>query len=563
MGFLEFKPVKCRDCFKCLRDCPVKAIRFKTGRAEIADERCILCGRCTVVCPQNAKSVQDDGGAALKMLDGKTPVVASVAPAFIGSFPVGGFAAMKIALLKLGFADAEETAVGAAAVSAEYMRILQTGRFKNFITSACPAVNYMIRLYYPKALPYLAPVVSPMAAHARMLKESRPDARIVFIGPCIAKKREAAESGVIDAALTFENLKEMFAERGAEPQSVAPEAAELGAGVSNPARYYPVNRGIIKSFDSFPPNYEYVAVDGVSRCFEVLEDIESLSGMFIEMNCCEHACINGPCALPSAGGALKANQNVRAYARKGIAPLAARAPADLSAAHARLFLNAPVPSERDIRAVLAQTGKPNPEDDLNCGACGYPTCRDKAVAVLNGFADIEMCLPFMRVRAESMSYEIIQNSPNGIVLLDGDYKILEINGSARKLLGVSAADTKGGAAGDFFNPVEFVIAADGGKDVHKKQIYIGETGRYAEMSIILLRELKVMFGVFKDITDRVEYEKNLSEIRNKTLETTDGVIKKQMRVAQEIASLLGETTAETKVALVKLKTALLVGAGGE
>ncbi|MDR1094338.1 MAG: 4Fe-4S binding protein, partial [Clostridiales bacterium] len=274
MGYLEFKTVKCRDCYKCLRDCPVKAIRFTNGRAEIAEERCILCGRCTVACPQNAKSVQDDTGAVLKMLGGKTRAVASVAPAFVSSFPSAGFSAMKIALIKLGFSSAEETAVGAAAVSAEYGRLLQSGSFKNFITSACPAVNNMIRLYYPKALPYLAPVPSPMTVHARMIKRADPDAKVVFIGPCVAKKREAAESGgTVDAVLTFENLKAAFKTRGIEPQALAPALADKGADVLNKARYYPVNRGIIKSFDRLPDGYEYVAVDGVNRCFEVLEDI--------------------------------------------------------------------------------------------------------------------------------------------------------------------------------------------------------------------------------------------------------------------------------------------------
>lgn len=215
-----------------------------------------------------------------------------------------------------------------------------------------------------------------------------------------------------------------------------------------------------------------------------------------------------------------------------------------------------MPSEKDIRAVLAKTGKNSPEDELNCGACGYSTCRDKAIAVLNGYADIEMCLPYMRSRAESMSYEIIQNTPNGIVLMDNDFKILDINTRAMRLLGVTEHDVRGMLAFDCFDCEEFIAAVAKGKNVSKKRVFVNRTKKYIELSIVLLQEHKVLFGVMKDITDSVEYDEKLNAVKLETLATTDEVIKKQMRVAQEIASLLGETTAETKVALTKLKQTL-------
>ena len=229
---------------------------------------------------------------------------------------------------------------------------------------------------------------------------------------------------------------------------------------------------------------------------------------------------------------------------------------DYAEGHPRISLGNVVPSERDIRAVLAKTGKFKPEDELNCGACGYPTCREKAIAVLNGNADLEMCIPYMRKRAESMSYEIIQNSPNGIIMMDYDLKISESNSLARKLLGINLDDPKGTYLYESINAAEFFQAVSGGKDVHKQKIYIEESKRYVDMNIILLPEHKTLFAVLKDVTDAVEYSKELDEVCEKTLETTDAVIKKQMRVAQEIASLLGETTAETKVALLKLKNTL-------
>lgn len=557
MQYLDFTGSRCRDCYKCLRECPVKAIKFVDHEARIITDRCILCGKCTVVCPQNAKRVHSEISDVEALLASGKPVIASVAPSFVSAFGVKDFAVMGIALGKLGFKMAEETAVGANIVTAEYEKLLETGEYKNFITSACPAINRMIQLYYPKALKYLAPVASPMVAHARLLKKRYPEAEIVFIGPCIAKKREGRESGLISAVLTFTELKTLFDEKGIDLNAIA--AIPVNEDIKNRSKYYPISRGIIKSFNRLPQNYEYVAVDGVKRSFDVLEDIDKLEGMFIEINCCEYACINGPATIKNQGS-LKANEDVRRYAQdslKGgepgyIDPMGV----DYAEGHPRISLGNVVPSERDIRAVLAKTGKFKPEDELNCGACGYPTCREKAIAVLNGNADLEMCIPYMRKRAESMSYEIIQNSPNGIIMMDYDLKISESNSLARKLLGINLDDPKGTYLYESINAAEFFQAVSGGKDVHKQKIYIEESKRYVDMNIILLPEHKTLFAVLKDVTDAVEYSKELDEVREKTLETTDAVIKKQMRVAQEIASLLGETTAETKVALLKLKNTL-------
>lgn len=557
MQYLDFTGSRCRDCYKCLRECPVKAIKFVDHEARIITDRCILCGKCTVVCPQNAKRVHSEIDDVEALLASGKPVIASVAPSFVSAFGVKDFAVMGIALGKLGFKMAEETAVGANIVTAEYEKLLETGEYKNFITSACPAINRMIQLYYPKALKYLAPVASPMVAHARLLKKRYPEAEIVFIGPCIAKKREGRESGLISAVLTFTELKTLFDEKGIDLNAIA--AIPVNEDIKNRSKYYPISRGIIKSFNRLPQNYEYVAVDGVKRSFDVLEDIDKLEGMFIEINCCEYACINGPATIKNQGS-LKANEDVRRYAQdslKGgepgyIDPMGV----DYAEGHPRISLGNVVPSERDIRAVLAKTGKFKPEDELNCGACGYPTCREKAIAVLNGNADLEMCIPYMRKRAESMSYEIIQNSPNGIIMMDYDLKISESNSLARKLLGINLDDPKGTYLYESINAAEFFQAVSGGKDVHKQKIYIEESKRYVDMNIILLPEHKTLFAVLKDVTDAVEYSKELDEVREKTLETTDAVIKKQMRVAQEIASLLGETTAETKVALLKLKNTL-------
>ncbi len=556
---LDFKDARCKDCYKCLRECPVKAIKVVDHHAKIIDSRCILCGHCTKVCPQNAKSVHSERAEVEKLLKGGN-VVASVAPSFVSSFDLQDFSVMKLALGRLGFADAEETSIGAREVTAQYKKLLEGGTFKNFITSCCPAVNTMIELYYPKALQYLAPVDTPMIAHAKMIRKKNPKAKVVFIGPCIAKKREAKESGVVDGVLTFEDLSEMLADAGIALSEIA-RVPMHGEGSVNRAKYYPISRGIIKSFENYIDGYEFVAVDGAEKCKEVLENIESLSGMFIEMNSCDSACVNGPCSLALKAGALKANADIRKYVGKDLekpvsAPYEPVEDIDFTCVHERRRTEDFIPTDRQLSEILAKTGKTRPEDMLNCGACGYDTCLDKAWAVANGYANIEMCVPYMRERAESMSYEIIQTSPNGIVLLDNDLNILEINGKAKELLGITERDLKGKGIFHYFNPTDFALAQNDGKNLYNKKVFLEKTGSYIELTIIVMKDKKGTYAVMKDITQETRSEQQLDKVKLETLATTDEVIKKQMRVAQEIASLLGETTAETKVALLKLKKTL-------
>ncbi|MCR5013812.1 MAG: PAS domain-containing protein [Bacteroidales bacterium] len=559
--YLEFRNARCKDCYKCLRECPVKAIDVKGHQAEIIEDRCILCGHCTQACPQNAKVVHSELNDVLRLLASGEPVIASVAPSFISSFGLTDFSVMKLALAKLGFHDAEETAIGAQAVTKEYARLLKTGEFKNFITSACPAACRMIQEYYPKALKYLAPVDSPMVAHAKIIKKDNPNAHIVFIGPCIAKKREAEECHLIDNVLTFEDVQQLFEEKDIHLEEITKVNFNKAGGAPNLAKEYPIPQGIINSFPELPEGYEYISVDGPKKCVQALSNIEYLDHVFMEINLCVDACVNGPCALSQNGGSTKATADVRKYVSNEKNTLTA--PQDerplevnLAAAHPRLRSHSMAATEHDIEAILHKTGKMTPADELNCGSCGYATCREKAWAVYNGYADIEICLPYMRQRAESLSFEVIQNSPEGIIVLDSDMNILEINNKGRELLGIDDPTAKGRPAVDFFSPIDFYNAYSQKKHVDCKQMHIAATDKYIDMSINYLEGQNVLFGIMKDVTDSVDYEKKIMKVKMETLTTTDDVIKKQMRVAQEIASLLGETTAETKVALLKLKKTL-------
>lgn len=554
-----------------MRSCPVKAIDARDSQAKIIESRCILCGHCTHVCPQNAKSVHNDTQNIEQLLAKNKRVIASVAPAFVSSFGMRSFEPFRAALKSLGFADAFETSEGAAAVTAEYKKLLRSGKYENFITSACPAVNRAIELYHHEVLKFLAPVDSPMVAHAKILKKRYPDCSVVFIGPCIAKKREAKESGVLAGALTFEELSALLQKRGitleyASEQTSEPKTSEAGsaAGVKKEvaatsgdsgamrAKFYPISRGIIKSFDNFPDGYEYIAVDGVSRLDRALEDLSGVKGVFLEINACEGACVNGPCSIKREGGSVEANVMVRGYTNS-MPPDAVVDYPDIGKTHKAMTAGDRIPSTDELKAVLASTGKTKPSDELNCGACGYSTCREKAWAVVNGYAEVEMCVPYMREKAESMGNVIIENSPNGIIVCDCDLKIIEINRRAQTMIGLASPEY----IFDCFDPTAVFKAAESGASAFIEKQRLEKTGKYADVNVVPLAKEKSVLIVLTDVTDKVNYDEELDKVKRDTLEVTGSVIEKQMRVAQEIASLLGETTAETKVALLKLKDAML------
>lgn len=446
VGVIRLSEVNCRDCYKCIRNCLLKAIRYSDGHAEIIQEECIQCGECLVTCPRHGTTAHSDLEAVRRQIRAGRRVVASIAPSFIADFDVGSIEDFRDALCQLGFADAQETAVGAEIVSREYEKIMASGETDVLISSSCPPINLLIQKYYPEMLKYLAPVESPMEVHCRLLREENPDAMVVFIGPCYAKKGEAMETGCCDAVLLFNELKQWMHEAGVETVNHGIEVMRGGTR----ARRYPRQDGIVKSMTR-EPGWNRVSIDGVGDCIAALDEMRQggLSKTFLEMTACEGSCVNGPAIRRNRyENRIRGTVAVNSYAGENDFGVVANR--SIRKRFSVKSVDRKMPDESEIERVLERLGRVSAERALNCGCCGYPTCREMASAICQGKAEPDMCLPYLRERAERHSKEVVDN----------------------------------------------------------------------------------------------------------TLEAADQLIEKQMRVVQNIASILGETTAETKVMLVRLKEAI-------
>ena len=553
--FLKLKKSNCKNCYKCIRHCPVKSIRFSGNQAHIVGNECILCGQCFVVCPQNAKEIAGETERAEVLINSGAPVIASVAPSFIANYDGVGFGELKSALKKLGFADAEETAVGATIVKREYERLLKEEHRNILISSCCHSVNLLIQKYYPSCLPYLADVLSPMQAHCEDIKRRNPNAKTVFIGPCVAKKDEADYyTGITDAVLTYEELTEWFEAAGIVPEKKLDKTEE------SLARFFPTTGGILKTMQkNMRPDYTYLAVDGVENCMAALHDIEegNIEHCFIEMSACAGSCIGGPVMEKYHRMPVRDYYAVAHYAGKKDFDVAQPDPFTLRKEMEYIGRKLPYPSESEIREALHRMGKLRPEDELNCGSCGYNTCREKAVAIIQGKAEVSMCLPFLKERAENFSDNIINNTPNGIVVLNDKYEVQQINRAALKLMNIPReSDVMGEPIIRILDPKPFMDVQRTGRTVRDEKVYLAEYDKYIEQTIVLDKEYKALICIMRDVSDEEQQKQRKEELSRQTVETADKVVDKQMRIVQEIASLLGETAAETKIALTKLKESM-------
>ena len=552
---LTLKKSNCKNCYKCIRHCPVKAIRFSGNQAHIIGNECILCGHCFVVCPQNAKEIVDGTEKARVLLQSGEPVVVSLAPSFIANYEGVGIESMRRALCKLGFFDVEETAIGATIVKTEYERMLREEERDIIITSCCHSVNLLIQKHFPSALEYLADVMSPMQAHCADIKRRMPNAKTVFIGPCVAKKDEAEYyEGLVDAVLTFEELTNWLKSERIELEKEVDDTPE------SRARFFPTTGGILKTMAQNAPGYTYIALDGVDNCISALKDIESgkIHKCFIEMSACVGSCIGGPVMEKyHSTSPIKDYVTVADYAGERDFEVDQPAPMELKKPFSMIEKKLQAPSENDIMAVLRQMGKFKPSDELNCGSCGYNSCREKAIAIIQGKAEISMCLPFLKDKAESFSDTIVKNTPNGLIVLNENLEVQQINNAARKIMNIRAAsDVLGEPVVRILDPTVFVQVRNSGRTVRDQRTYLAEYKKYVEQTVVYDSDSRMLIGIMRDITDEEADREKKARINKQTVEVADTVVEKQMRIVQEIASLLGETAAETKIALTKLKESI-------
>jgi iron only hydrogenase large subunit-like protein/nitrogen-specific signal transduction histidine kinase len=408
---------RCKACYTCVRGCPAKAIRISGGQAEVIKERCISCANCVLMCSRGAKETLDSTRAVKALLKSGVPVAAALAPSFPVEF--GGVDPMRFAgmLKALGFKYVCEVAFGADMVSLQYRKLINENPGKKFISTACPAVVSFVEKYHPALVPNLAPIVSPMVAEARVIHEMYgKDVKVVFIGPCVAKKEETSRNlSDIEESITFVELRAIFKELGVDRNTALDaqfDPPHPGKGV-----LYPMGGGLLSSAELEEDllNGRFLSAEGLENFPEVLKNLEhgDIDADFIDLLCC-NGCIMGPgISVKSSKHAREAS--LRRYARKSYFSIKINdwedsvrrfRGMDYSSSFEPEDRRMKLPNKEELKEMLAKMGKLKPEDELNCGACGYPTCTEHAVAMLRGIAESEMCLPYTIDRLKSTADEL-------------------------------------------------------------------------------------------------------------------------------------------------------------
>lgn len=575
MWFASFSKAHCRNCYACIRVCPVNAIEVKNEQAQIIKSRCIVCGECSRVCPQKNRIIKSEISIVKSYLQNKEKVVVSIAPSFSSIF---GKESKKIpcALRKLGFSYIEETIVSIDPIIEKYKLFANKSEDKNYITSFCPAMNNIIQKHYPSIIQNLIPVISPFIYHSRLLKEKYGKyVKVVFIGPCLAKKTEAYGENSVDAVLTFGELQKLFREYNINLEDVNEEPFDetyedklLVSIVGETSKF--IKNEITKK--------DIIAVDGIEDCIKILEAIQDnrFKNTLFEMNLCKHGCLGGSgmpndgmtyyerkCNLVNYAESVKKNKkyNSNKQSNNEINNKIDNK-VSLNKNFDNLYFPLKQPNENEIKEILYSMSKYKKSDELNCGGCGYTTCRDKAVAVYNGIAEINMCLPFMRQRAENLANVIFDSTPNLIGTIDDDLNIIQFNPAAESFFKVQRGESKGLPIGMFLDEDKFENVKKNNKNIIREKITLDNKYTLIQ-NIIRLEENNVLIWIADDITKDENIERKLQTMKVDSINMAQEVINKQMMVAQEIASLLGETTAETKVTLTKLKKLILEKEGNE
>jgi iron only hydrogenase large subunit-like protein len=555
MDILWTNEANCKDCYKCIRYCPVNAIKVTDGHAQVDPERCILDGQCIKVCPQRAKSIRNDIEKVKEIIRYNNITIASIAPSFLAYYSKPKRGQILTALKFLGFNDLELTSRAAYSVAVAHVEHYKKSD-KPVITSSCPSAVNLIEKYYPDLIPCIAPVVSPVVAHHKMLvKESRKPFKMIFIGPCVAKKEEVEDAGIA-ACLTFEEMEEWIKQEEIDIDSL--EETDFENYYADSPSLFPLLGGLLKTagLSESQLEKEIVSVNGIENIKILLESLQNnnTSAKFIEVLGCEGGCIMGPLKPDTAKDQtyfeLKTNLlNTLQEVKDNKAPdlISSRS---LEKTFTDKSIKQQFPSEIEIKIILASIGKTKAEHEHNCGACGYNSCREKAIAVFQGMAEKEMCIPYMRSQAERFSAIVLEATPNCVVVVDRNLNVIEANPAFLNMLNISKDEIKGKHISLLTDDTPFKEVLSNEEIVSESKTLIHD--KELKRIVFSVPEQKLITGIFVDISDAETHKAALIKVRNETLERAQKVIDKQMRVAQEVAGLLGETTAETKVLLGQL-----------
>lgn len=548
---------ECRDCYRCLRHCPVKAIRMDSGQASVDTEKCIGCGTCIRECPQGAKTFRNDVEQAARLLRRGGPVAVSIAPSYVASFKDWERLRIPSALRKLGFTYVAETAIGADAVAKESRRLYEERGRRPSICTACPAVVEMIEKYHPQLCPLLLPVASPMKAHAAMIREElqQSDMAVVFIGPCVAKKVEADRSSgqqKIDCALTFVELCEWLEREGIRLDRL--EDSDFDAESNSDSRLFPLPGGLARTagLGSDSLDKHIVAVSGHEDVKSTIEGLEDCGDLLIEPLFCSGGCIGGPGALEN-GVQTRLSVIVDAQRTKPAKDSLLTPSALIRAEYAPAQMKDDdlVITEEMITQVLAATGKNSEADELDCGACGYDSCREKAIAVVKGLAETDMCIPYMRRLAEQRTDRIIETSPNGIVMLDERLNIISMNPAFRRMFMCSEA-VLGRHISYLVDPEQFELVLTGTKQLVEETVQHPKYNLVAHQIIYKLEVEKQIVGIFVNITGSSKNQQELAKLKSNTVEQAREMLEHQIHMAQQMAKFLGESTAQGETIIQNL-----------
>ncbi|MBU3113420.1 [Fe-Fe] hydrogenase large subunit C-terminal domain-containing protein [Clostridium lacusfryxellense] len=572
MSNINFSKANCKNCYKCLRSCPVKAIKFENQQAAIDEERCIECGHCLTVCPQNAREIKSDLGKIKKAMNSGLKVIASLAPSFAGFFDEQPGKVVS-ALNRLGFSIIEETAVGAEVVAELYNDYIKDNKQEVYITTACPSANYLIEKYFNELIPYLIPVVSPMIAHGKLLKKKfGNNSFVVFIGPCLAKKSEFdtyINHNVIDAVLTFDELNCWINDSGIEVNEI--EEENFNINPYSKGQGFPMGGGIIDAMGEQlqESKLTVITVSGMEDCMEVFNSVKDgdLKEVIIEASACKGSCVGGPVMVKNGENYFAKLKKVKNYikSRKNYNQSTfTKIPENMN--FQRVFMKKiikkNIASEKEIISIMEKMGKYELVDELNCGVCGYNSCREKAQAVFEGMAETNMCLHYMRSKAESLANEIVENTVSNLILLDGEMNVREINPAAKSIFQIQSQNIIGKPISLLIDDEDFKNVRETRVNIIGKKYYYPKYGVVFVANIVYLPRVDMVLVSMINIMAEEKNKKELMKVKENTLNAAQEVIEKQMRVAQEIASLLGETTAETKIILTKLKK-IVAGEDGE